>query len=194
MDGGAHLDEPRKQEQLMSPRGEGLDVVSGLEAGADDYVVKPVDMGRYGRWPERLRSTQATIGLALAGRAGARMAGARMAGAFGVAASRSTVLRLVQALPDPEPPAPRVVDVDEYATCKGANVINPVPIDTGWMSTEMQESCITQTPLARLGTPQETARLVDFPHSPQGQWTGQRLRSNGGFAWTRHTACASHVC
>ncbi|MVO89256.1 response regulator [Streptomyces sp. p1417] len=28
---------------LMSARGDALDVVSGLEAGADDYVVKPVD-------------------------------------------------------------------------------------------------------------------------------------------------------
>ncbi|MFE7791558.1 transposase family protein [Streptomyces sp. NPDC057460] len=69
---------------------------------------------RYGRWTERLRSTLAAVGLALAGRAGARMAGV-----FGVAVSRSTVLRLVEALPDPEPPVPRVVGVDEYATRKG---------------------------------------------------------------------------
>ncbi|MFB6506740.1 MULTISPECIES: hypothetical protein [unclassified Streptomyces] len=33
--------------------------------------------------------------------------------------SRSTVLRLVEALPDPEVPALRVVGVDEYATRKG---------------------------------------------------------------------------
>ncbi|GGT56361.1 transposase [Streptomyces atratus] len=69
---------------------------------------------RYGRWTERLRSTWAAIGLALAGRAGARMASV-----FGVSVSRSTVLRLVKALPDPEPPVPRVVGVDEYATRKG---------------------------------------------------------------------------
>ncbi|MEU8178560.1 response regulator transcription factor [Microbispora hainanensis] len=30
---------------MMSARGDSLDVVSGLEAGADDYVVKPVDTG-----------------------------------------------------------------------------------------------------------------------------------------------------
>ncbi|GII52378.1 transcriptional regulatory protein CseB [Planotetraspora thailandica] len=29
---------------MMSARGDSLDVVSGLEAGADDYVVKPVDI------------------------------------------------------------------------------------------------------------------------------------------------------
>ncbi|MFG2312998.1 hypothetical protein ACGFS9_30660 [Streptomyces sp. NPDC048566] len=33
--------------------------------------------------------------------------------------SRSTLLRLIDALPEPEAPAPRVVGVDEYATRKG---------------------------------------------------------------------------
>ncbi|MFD5734583.1 transposase family protein [Streptomyces sioyaensis] len=42
---------------------------------------------RYSRWTERLRSTLAAVGLALAGRAGARMASV-----FGVSVSRSTVL------------------------------------------------------------------------------------------------------
>ncbi|WP_424920128.1 ISL3 family transposase [Streptomyces sp. wa13] len=69
---------------------------------------------RYGRRTERLRSTLAAVGLALAGRAGARLA--RI---FGVSVSRSTVLRLVEALPGPEVPALRVVGVDEYATRKG---------------------------------------------------------------------------
>ncbi|MEU2485014.1 ISL3 family transposase [Streptomyces sp. NPDC012617] len=69
---------------------------------------------RYGRRTERLRSTLAAVGLALAGRAGARMARV-----FGLSVSRSTVLRLVESLPDPQVPAPRVVGVDEYATRKG---------------------------------------------------------------------------
>ncbi|MEV0776573.1 ISL3 family transposase [Streptomyces sp. NPDC050428] len=69
---------------------------------------------RYSRWTERLRSTLAAVGLALAGRAGARMAGV-----FGVSVSRSTVLRLVEALPELDLPAPRVVGLDEYATRKG---------------------------------------------------------------------------
>ncbi|WP_424215017.1 two-component system response regulator CseB [Streptomyces sp. BI20] len=30
---------------MMSARGDGLDIVAGLEGGADDYVVKPVDTG-----------------------------------------------------------------------------------------------------------------------------------------------------
>ncbi|MEU5431690.1 ISL3 family transposase [Streptomyces olivoreticuli] len=69
---------------------------------------------RFGRWTERLRSTLAEVGLALAGRAGARMAAV-----FGVSVSRSTVLRMVDALPEPDMPTPRVVGVDEYATRKG---------------------------------------------------------------------------
>ncbi|MEF9908683.1 ISL3 family transposase [Streptomyces sp. P5-A9] len=69
---------------------------------------------RHSRRSERLRQVLAAVGLALAGRAGARMARV-----FGVPVSRSTVLRLVAALPEPQPPAPRVVGVDEYATRKG---------------------------------------------------------------------------
>jgi 3-oxoacyl-[acyl-carrier protein] reductase len=64
-----------------------------------------------------------------------------------------------------------------------ANVINPGPIDTGWMTDEVRAACRKQTPLGRLGTPQDTAHLVDFLCSPQGQWVnGQLLMSNGGFA------------
>ncbi|MFG2918844.1 ISL3 family transposase, partial [Kitasatospora sp. NPDC048298] len=69
---------------------------------------------RHGRWTERLRAVLASVGLAMAGRAGARLAGV-----FGVSVSRSTVLRLVEELPDPELSSPRVVGVDEYATRKG---------------------------------------------------------------------------
>lgn len=64
-----------------------------------------------------------------------------------------------------------------------ANVINPGPVDTGWMSDEIRASGSRQTPLGRVGTPQDTGYLVDFLCSPQGGWiNGQLLRSNGGFA------------
>ncbi|MFD3524207.1 hypothetical protein [Streptomyces sp. NPDC058653] len=69
---------------------------------------------RRSRWTEWLCSTLAAVGLALAGRAGARMARV-----FGVSVSRSAVLRLLDALPDPETPTPQVVGVDEYAMRKG---------------------------------------------------------------------------
>ncbi|MFI6842237.1 SDR family oxidoreductase [Nonomuraea africana] len=64
-----------------------------------------------------------------------------------------------------------------------ANVVNPGPVDTGWMSDELRATCVSQTPLGRLGTPQDTAHLVDFLCSPEGQWiNGQLLMSNGGLA------------
>ncbi|XVU27158.1 SDR family oxidoreductase [Actinoplanes sp. CA-054009] len=64
-----------------------------------------------------------------------------------------------------------------------ANVVNPGPIDTGWMTDEIRAMGVAQTPLGRLGTPQDTAHLVDFLCSPEGGWiNGQLLLSNGGFA------------
>lgn len=61
-----------------------------------------------------MRSVLAEVGLALAGRAGARLADV-----FGARVSRNTVLRLVHALPEPQPQVPRVVCVDEYAIRRG---------------------------------------------------------------------------
>ncbi|MFI8931661.1 SDR family oxidoreductase [Streptomyces sp. NPDC053474] len=64
-----------------------------------------------------------------------------------------------------------------------ANAINPGPIDTGWMPEEVREECVRSTPLGRLGTPRDTAHLVDFLCSREGQWVnGQLLMSNGGIA------------
>ena len=60
-----------------------------------------------------------------------------------------------------------------------ANVINPGPVDTGWMPDKVRAACTAQTPLGRLGTP----HLVGFLCSLQGGWiNGQLLYSNGGFA------------
>jgi 3-oxoacyl-[acyl-carrier protein] reductase len=63
-----------------------------------------------------------------------------------------------------------------------ANVINPGPVDTGWMSEDLRGECVRRTPLGRLGTQEDAAHLVDFLCSPQGGWiNGQLLMSNGGF-------------
>jgi 3-oxoacyl-[acyl-carrier protein] reductase len=63
-----------------------------------------------------------------------------------------------------------------------ANVINPGPIDTGWMTPEIRASGVAQTPAGRLGTPADTANLIRFLMSEAGGWiTGQLLYSNGGF-------------
>lgn len=66
-----------------------------------------------------------------------------------------------------------------------ANVINPGPIDTGWMNDDIRAATIAQTPVGRPGTPQDTTDLVRFLLSDAGGWiTGQLLHSSGGF----HTA------
>lgn len=63
-----------------------------------------------------------------------------------------------------------------------ANVVNPGPIDTGWMNDEIRDSGIAATPAGRLGTPDDTADLVRFLFSAEGSWmNGQVLYSNGGF-------------
>ncbi|MFF2054080.1 SDR family oxidoreductase [Leifsonia sp. NPDC058194] len=63
-----------------------------------------------------------------------------------------------------------------------ANLINPGPIDTGWMTPDLAAALAAETALGRLGTPQDTAALVRFLLSDAGGWiNGQLLHSNGGF-------------
>lgn len=63
------------------------------------------------------------------------------------------------------------------------NVINPGPIDTGWMDDEIRAAGAAQTPGGELGAPGTVADLVRFLLSPQGGWIrGQLLLSNGGFS------------
>ncbi|WP_232668735.1 hypothetical protein [Pseudonocardia sp. TRM90224] len=61
-----------------------------------------------------LRRMLESIGLALAGRAGARLAGV-----LGLPTSRSTLLRLVRALPDPQVGTVMVLGVDDFALRRG---------------------------------------------------------------------------
>ena len=63
-----------------------------------------------------------------------------------------------------------------------ANVINPGPVDTGWMQGDLATVLERRTPLGRLGTPRDAANLVAFLCSPEGAWiSGQLLYSNGAF-------------
>lgn len=62
-----------------------------------------------------------------------------------------------------------------------ANLIDPGPIDTGWMSVELGEALRGETALGRLGTQRDAANLVAFLVSERGGWiNGQVLQSNGG--------------
>jgi 3-oxoacyl-[acyl-carrier protein] reductase len=63
-----------------------------------------------------------------------------------------------------------------------ANVVNPGPIDTGWMDDTIRRLGIEATPAGRLGTADDTANLVRFLFTETGSWiNGQILYSNGGF-------------
>jgi 3-oxoacyl-[acyl-carrier protein] reductase len=63
-----------------------------------------------------------------------------------------------------------------------ANVVNPGPVDTGWMDDRTREELTARTPAGRLGTPDDIADLVRFLFSERGSWVnGQLLYSTGGF-------------
>ncbi|HEY7008323.1 MAG TPA: SDR family oxidoreductase [Jatrophihabitantaceae bacterium] len=63
-----------------------------------------------------------------------------------------------------------------------ANVINPGPIDTGWMSPDLRDELVALQPTGRLGTPEDIANLVRFLLSERGAWVnGQLIYCNGGF-------------
>jgi transposase len=68
----------------------------------------------YARRTPLLRRMLEAIGLALAGRPGARLAGL-----LGICAGRSTMLRLIRALPDPGTGVIEVLGVDEFALRRG---------------------------------------------------------------------------
>jgi len=64
-----------------------------------------------------------------------------------------------------------------------ANVLNPGPVDTGWMTDDVRVTLTAMQPSGRLGTPDDVANLVAFLVSEKGRWvTGQLLTSDGGFS------------
>ncbi len=64
-----------------------------------------------------------------------------------------------------------------------ANVVNPGPIDTGWMDDDTRTALTAAHPLGRLGTPADIAAVVSFLVSPEGRWvSGQLLQTDGAFS------------
>jgi 3-oxoacyl-[acyl-carrier protein] reductase len=124
---------------------------------------------------------------------------------------REFARRLPAAGPDdgaPSPPSARIVALTSdhtagnlpYGASKGAldrivlaaarelagrgvtaNVVNPGPVDTGWIDDDLRARLVAANPLGRVGTPRDTAALVAFLCSADGGWiNGQLLHSDGG--------------
>nr|WP_154923485.1 SDR family oxidoreductase [Microbacterium testaceum] len=63
-----------------------------------------------------------------------------------------------------------------------ANVVNPGPIDTGWMDADTRDALAGYHPLGRFGTPHDIAGITAFLLSDAGRWvSGQLLHTDGGF-------------
>ncbi|HEY5878567.1 MAG TPA: transposase family protein [Nakamurella sp.] len=75
---------------------------------------------RHARQSSGLRTALVAVGLALAGRAGSRLAFR-----LGMGVSRSTLLRLIRALPDPPVGSVAVLGVDEFALRRGLDASSP---------------------------------------------------------------------
>lgn len=64
-----------------------------------------------------------------------------------------------------------------------ANVLNPGPVDTGWMDDALRTHLAANQPTGRLGTPGDVAAVAAFLLSPAGRWVnGQLLKADGGFS------------
>jgi len=64
-----------------------------------------------------------------------------------------------------------------------SNLVNPGPVDTGWMDDDTRAACLAHQPSGRLGTPADIAGVVSFLLSEQGAWiNGQLLKADGGFS------------
>ena len=61
------------------------------------------------------------------------------------------------------------------------NVVSPGPVQTGWISAEIEAKCVPNIPLGRLGQPEDLADAIVFFASKQARWiTGQLLYVGGG--------------
>lgn len=64
-----------------------------------------------------------------------------------------------------------------------ANIVNPGPVDTGWMDDAIRASGVARQPTGRLGTPADVAQTVAWLVSPESAWvTGQLIKADGGFS------------
>jgi 3-oxoacyl-[acyl-carrier protein] reductase len=64
-----------------------------------------------------------------------------------------------------------------------ANVINPGPIDTGWMNDDVRAGVLRNNLQDRLGTGSDTADLVSFLLSERGGWINRQVLYSDGGRW-----------
>lgn len=61
------------------------------------------------------------------------------------------------------------------------NIVSPGPIQTGYITEDMEQSINENTPLGRVGYPDDIADVVVFLASEQGRWvSGQLIHVGGG--------------
>jgi 3-oxoacyl-[acyl-carrier protein] reductase len=61
------------------------------------------------------------------------------------------------------------------------NAVDPGATDTGWISSELKEKWEAESPMGRIGVPEDAARLIRFLASAEAEWiTGQIIHSRGG--------------
>jgi 3-oxoacyl-[acyl-carrier protein] reductase len=62
-----------------------------------------------------------------------------------------------------------------------ANTVSLGPIQTGWITPELEKELVPRIPLGRIGTPEDVADVVVFLASHQARWvTGQTIHVGGG--------------
>ncbi len=61
------------------------------------------------------------------------------------------------------------------------NAVDPGATDTGWIASELKAKWKAESPMGRIGLPEDAARLVRFLASAEADWiTGQVIHSRGG--------------
>lgn len=61
------------------------------------------------------------------------------------------------------------------------NIVSLGPVQTGWITPELEEAILPTIPLGRIGTPEDVADVIVFLASHQARWvTGQRIFVGGG--------------
>jgi len=67
-----------------------------------------------------------------------------------------------------------------------ANVVCPGPTQTGYISPDNEAEWSAQTPLRRIGQPEDVADVIVFLTSEQARWvTGQLIYASGGYSMHR---------